>query len=69
MMLVIHEITGAGQRAEIGRADDVYAAVDMLPGHIVMIEEDADHPDHYDAMIRQGGALRQFTIEPVSHDA
>lgn len=63
-MLIIHEIFGGGSRAEIGRADDIYTAVDMLPGSIVMIEEDSLHPDHYDAMMEERGVLRQFTIEP-----
>lgn len=69
-MLVIHEIFLGGTRAEIGRAADVYAAVEMLPGAIVEILEDAAHPDHYDAMMVERGLLRQFTIEPEKrHDA
>lgn len=69
MMLIIHEITGGGHWAEIARADDIYSAVEILPGNIVLIEEDADHPGCYDALMQQAGAVRQFTIEPAPNDA
>lgn len=63
-MLIIREIHHGGTRTEIGRAADVYEAVQKLPGEIVLIEEDASHPDCYDAMMQTLAGLRQFTIEP-----
>jgi len=50
--------------ARTATADDAIAMVGAL-GQVVMIEEDVDHPGHYDAAILVGLAdLRILTITP-----
>jgi hypothetical protein len=63
-MLIVREIHGGGNVSEIARFTSIGQALAFLPGKRVMVEEDADHPGCFDAMMECAGQLRQFTIEP-----
>jgi hypothetical protein len=58
------DYSAKGLIARTATAEEAIELVKTL-GTVVMIEEDADHPDHYDAAILVGLAdLKIITIEP-----
>jgi hypothetical protein len=65
-MLIVREIISAFEMPIIGRAKNIHEALQMIPSAYHSLEEDRDHPGHYDLMNLRG---QQFTIEPEKNAA
>ena len=62
---------GGLMRRELGTAETLQAARDLILNAgfvpIIMEEEDAAHPDHYDLFAGAGFNCEVFAIEPKEH--
>ena len=61
-MFIAREINLPFNATILGSAPSAAEAITrFLPKNLIIIEEDRDHPGHYDAM---SADMRQFTVEP-----
>jgi hypothetical protein len=60
-MYQVKDLSNAYAIRVIAETETLPEAIRAISGKIYFLEEDDDHPDHYDIITWQGG---QFTIEP-----